>query len=46
MKFSCPDNDWIYEYILSFGEYIKVISPNYVKEVIKEKIQKMVKNYL
>ncbi|MCI9016233.1 MAG: YafY family transcriptional regulator [Clostridia bacterium] len=46
VKFSCPDNDWIYEYILSFGEYIKVISPNYVKEVIKEKIQKMVKNYL
>lgn len=40
-----PENDWVYEYILSFGEYIKVIAPEYAKNIVKEKIQKMKKNY-
>lgn len=40
-----PENDWVYEYILSFGEYIKVIAPEYAKDIVKEKIQKMIKNY-
>jgi len=40
-----PENDWVYEYILSFGEYIKVIAPEYAKDIVKEKIQKMKKNY-
>lgn len=41
-----PENDWIYGYILSFGEHIKVISPKYVKDIIKDKIKKSLKNYL
>lgn len=41
-----PENDWIYGYILSFGEHIKVISPEYVKNRIKEKLEKAIKNYL
>lgn len=40
-----PENDWVYEYILSFGEHIKVIAPEYAKNKIKEKIEKMIKNY-
>lgn len=40
-----PENDWVYEYILSFGEYMKVIAPEYAKDIVKEKIQKMIKNY-
>ncbi len=40
-----PENDWVYEYILSFGEYIKVIAPEYAKDIVKEKIQKMIRNY-
>lgn len=40
-----PENDWVYEYILSFGEYIKVIAPEYAKDIVKEKIQKMIENY-
>lgn len=27
-----PENDWVYGYLLSFGEYIKVISPGYAKK--------------
>lgn len=41
-----PENDWVYGYILSFGEHIKVISPKYVKDIIKDKIEKSLKNYL
>lgn len=41
-----PENDWVYEYILSYGEHIKVIKPEYAKNIIKEKIKKMTKNYL
>lgn len=41
-----PENDWIYGYILSFGEHIKVLSPNRAKHVIKDKLEKTLKNYL
>lgn len=40
-----PENDWVYGYVLSFGEYIKVLSPEYAKDIIKEKLQKSLKNY-
>lgn len=41
-----PENEWVYGYILSFGEYAKVLKPDYAKTVIKEKLQKTLKNYL
>lgn len=41
-----PENEWVYGYILSFGEYAKVLKPNYAKSIIKEKLQKTLKNYL
>lgn len=40
-----PENDWIYGYILSFGEYIQVIEPEYIKEEIKKQLQKTLENY-
>lgn len=45
VKVEFPENDWVYGYILSFGENIKVLSPGYVKSIIKEKLQKSLKNY-
>lgn len=41
-----PENEWIYGYILSFGEYVKVLSPERAKRIIKYKIEKTLKNYL
>lgn len=41
-----PENEWVYGYILSFGEYIKVLSPEYAKNIIKEKLEKSINNYL
>ena len=41
-----PENEWVYGYILSFGEYVKVLSPNKAKAILKEKLEKTLKNYL
>lgn len=41
-----PENEWIYGYILSFGEYAKVLKPEHAKTIIKDKLQKTLKKYL
>ena len=41
-----PENKWVYGYILSFGEYVKVLSPKYAKDIIKKRLEKTIKNYL
>jgi len=46
VKVEYPENEWVYGYILSFGEYAKVLKPNYAKTIIKNKLQKTLKNYL
>lgn len=46
VKVEYPENGWVYGYILSFGEHIKVLSPEYAKNIIKEKLEKSIKNYL
>lgn len=46
IKVYYPLDDWVYGMILSFGPSARVISPDYVKEKIVEKIQEMQKNYL
>lgn len=46
VSLNCPEDEWLYGYILSYGEYLKVISPSHIKNVISEKIMKMTKLYL
>ncbi len=46
IKVKYPENEWVYGYILSFGEHIKVLSPTKAKDVIKDKLEKTLKNYL
>ena len=46
VKVEYPENEWVYGYILSFGEHIKVLSPNRAKSIIKDKLEKTLKNYL
>ena len=46
IKVKYPENEWVYGYILSFGEHAKVLSPDYAKNIIKDKLQKTLKNYL
>lgn len=40
------EDDWFYRMILSYGEYIEVLEPDYIREIIKEKSQKITKKYL
>lgn len=46
IKVKYPENEWVYGYILSFGEHIKVLSPMKAKNIIKDKLEKTLKNYL
>lgn len=41
-----PEDEWVYSFILSFGEYVEVLKPLHIKEQIKVKLQKSLKNYL
>ncbi len=40
-----PEDEWVYGYILSFGPYVKVLGPNYLKEIIKEKAKRILDIY-
>ena len=41
-----PENGWVYGYLLSFGEHLKVKEPERIKKILFEKIVKMKKNYI
>lgn len=43
---NCVENNWIYDYILSWGEYAVVKEPLFVKEKITQKIKNMIKNII
>ena len=40
-----PDGEWLYGYLFSFGENIRIIAPEALKDKLKEKLRKMEKNY-
>ncbi len=42
---NCPEDEWIYSFILSFGEDAEIIEPDYVKKIIAEKAEKILKIY-
>ena len=41
-----PEDNWVYGYILSYGEYAEVLEPPHLKEIIKEKAQSIFAKYL
>ena len=40
-----PEDGWVYGFILSFGEYMEVLEPMHIKEIIKEKLQRTLNKY-
>lgn len=40
-----PEDDWVYGYILSFGSHVKVIEPQHIREIIKEKARRIAEFY-
>lgn len=41
-----PENEWLYGYILSFGSGATVLEPDSIREIVKEKLEKALQNYL
>lgn len=42
---SYPQGEWIYSYILSFGPDVTVLEPEYVRNIIKVRLNKMINKY-
>jgi predicted DNA-binding transcriptional regulator YafY len=40
-----PEDDWVYGWILSFGEYIEVLEPEHIRALIGEKAKKISEYY-
>jgi len=39
------EDEWLYGFILSFGEYAEVLEPTHVREIIREKAQRVAGKY-
>lgn len=41
-----PEDEWVYGYAMSFGEYGEVLEPEHVRKTIKMKLENSLKKYL
>jgi len=41
-----PEDEWLYGFILSFGEYVDVLEPEHLRAIIWEKAQRVADKYL
>jgi predicted DNA-binding transcriptional regulator YafY len=41
-----PEGDWIYGYIMSYGEYAEVLEPKHIRNIIVNKLKKSLEKYL
>ncbi|AFA47226.1 helix-turn-helix transcriptional regulator [Acetobacterium woodii] len=41
-----PQGEWLYGYVMSFGEYVEILEPSALKAEIKKKYQKVLQKYL
>ena len=40
-----PENEWLYGYILSFGNFVEVIEPEHIRNIILNKVKETIKMY-
>lgn len=40
-----PEDEWVYGYILSFGNYVKVLEPQYIKDIITTRMKEAIEAY-
>jgi predicted DNA-binding transcriptional regulator YafY len=45
VKFSVPNDSWLQSMILASGEYVEVIEPAYLRNIIKEKAERILLTY-
>lgn len=45
LEIDFPEDEWVYGYILGFGDYAEVLSPPALRELIRDRIRRMQKIY-
>lgn len=45
LEIDFPEDEWLYGYILSFGCFAKVIEPEHIRKIIKERSEKIIEFY-
>jgi predicted DNA-binding transcriptional regulator YafY len=45
VDYSCPEDEWLYGYILSFGSSAEVLEPPHIREIIKNHMIEVLKKY-
>jgi predicted DNA-binding transcriptional regulator YafY len=45
IRISYPEDEWVYGYLMSFGDKAQVLSPNRVRRVLKKRFSRAVKKY-
>jgi len=40
-----PEDEWVYGTLLSYGEYLEVLEPDFIRETLKTKLARTLKNY-
>jgi len=46
VRVSFPEDEWVYSFILSYGEYVEVLEPPHIKKIIQEKAKKILQKYI
>ncbi len=36
-----PEDEWVYGFLLSYGPYLKVLSPKHIQDILRERLKKM-----
>jgi predicted DNA-binding transcriptional regulator YafY len=45
VRVSYPEDEWVYSFILSYGEHVEVLEPPWIKKIINEKAKKILEKY-
>lgn len=45
ITFEALEDEWLYNYIISFGPYIKIIEPSYINDLIKKRLEEILESY-
>lgn len=46
VKLDVPEDEWLYGFILSFGNKIEVLAPFHIREIIKRRAKEIFENYM
>lgn len=41
LDITVPEDEWVYGYILSFGTYVRVIEPGHIRDIVRERAEKV-----